>query len=41
MRDLYAEVTNKIIAALEAGTPPWIRPWSGELDRFPTNAGSK
>ena len=26
-RDHYAEVTNKIIAALEAGTPPWRRPW--------------
>ena len=23
MRDLYAEVTSKIVAALEAGTPPW------------------
>jgi antirestriction protein ArdC len=40
MRDLYQEVTSKIVAALEAGTPPWIRPWSGELDRFPVNAGS-
>ncbi len=26
-RDLYQETTNKIIAALEAGTPPWRRPW--------------
>ena len=26
-RDLYAEVTAQIIAALEAGTPPWRRPW--------------
>ena len=26
-RDLYQEVTDKIIAALEAGTPPWRRPW--------------
>lgn len=26
-RDHYAEVTNRIIAALEAGTPPWRRPW--------------
>lgn len=25
--DLYAEVTNQIIAALEAGTPPWACPW--------------
>ncbi|MBV8914195.1 MAG: DUF1738 domain-containing protein [Acetobacteraceae bacterium] len=26
-RDLYAEVTAQIVAALEAGTPPWRRPW--------------
>src|SRR3954449_11279556 len=26
-RDHYAEVTAQIIAALEAGTPPWRRPW--------------
>lgn len=27
-RDLYQEVTDKIIAALEAGTAPWQRPWT-------------
>jgi antirestriction protein ArdC len=27
MKDLYAEVTNRIITALEHGTPPWICPW--------------
>jgi len=26
-RDHYQEVTNRIIAALEAGTAPWRRPW--------------
>lgn len=26
--DLYAEVTNQIIAALEAGTTPWACPWN-------------
>lgn len=26
-QDLYAQVTQKIIAALEAGTRPWTRPW--------------
>jgi len=26
-RDHYMEVTNQIIAALEAGTPPWRKPW--------------
>ena len=25
--DLYATVTQQIIAALEAGTPPWVWPW--------------
>lgn len=27
MKDLYADVTNRIITALEQGTPPWICPW--------------
>ena len=26
-RDLYAEVTDRIVTALEAGTAPWICPW--------------
>jgi antirestriction protein ArdC len=26
--DLYTEVTDQVIAALEAGTPPWRKPWS-------------
>ena len=27
-RDVYAEVTAKIIAELEAGIAPWVRPWN-------------
>jgi antirestriction protein ArdC len=27
MKDIYTEVTNCIITALESGTPPWICPW--------------
>jgi antirestriction protein ArdC len=27
-RDLYAEVSARIIAELETGTAPWIKPWS-------------
>ena len=27
-RDLYSEVTARIIAELEAGAAPWIKPWS-------------
>ena len=32
-RDLYEEVTSKILAALESGTAPWSCPWdrSGEI----------
>ena len=38
--DLYQAVTDRIVAALEAGTPPWIRPWSGGFEGVPVNAGS-
>lgn len=27
MKDIYTNVTNSIITALEQGVPPWIRPW--------------
>ena len=27
-RDLYADVSGRIIAELEAGAAPWIKPWS-------------
>ncbi|MER2512550.1 MAG: zincin-like metallopeptidase domain-containing protein [Nitrosomonas ureae] len=27
MKDIYTEVTNRIVAALEHGTPPWVCPW--------------
>lgn len=27
--DLYSEITQKIITALEEGTPPWRKPWTG------------
>jgi len=35
-RDIYQEVTDRIIAALEEGTTPWVQPWrsigmSGDL----------
>lgn len=40
-RDLYAEVTNRIVAALEAGITPWIRPWSVDFDPTPINAVSR
>lgn len=41
MNDIYQTITDKIIAELEAGTAPWVRPWSGEADPFPRNALSQ
>ena len=36
--DLYQSVTNQIITALEAGTPPWICPWRCvDADAAPAN----
>lgn len=40
-RDIHAEITAQIIAALEAGTPPWRRPWgNGFGPALPRNAVS-
>ena len=37
--DLYASVTARIVAALEAGTSPWSCPWRGQgVDARPANA---
>lgn len=41
MNDLYQTITDKIIAQLEVGTAPWVRPWSVEADPFPRNAISQ
>lgn len=38
MRDVYQEVTNKIIAELEAGTAPWHKPWAAAGDDGPIPA---
>jgi len=40
-RDIHAEVTDRIVAALEAGTAPWVCPWrrDGEGGR-PRNGSS-
>ena len=27
-RDIYAEVSARIVAELQAGAPPWVKPWS-------------
>jgi antirestriction protein ArdC len=36
-RDLYAENTARIVAALEQGTAPWVKPWSTGIDTLPMN----
>lgn len=36
MNDLYQKVTDRIIAALEQGTPPWICPWT-DRTALPSN----
>jgi antirestriction protein ArdC len=41
LKDVYASVTNTIIAAMEAGTPPWVHPWeAGAGDMRPFNLSS-
>jgi antirestriction protein ArdC len=40
-RDLYAEVSARIVAELEAGAAPWIKPWSATPGaNTPCNAAS-
>lgn len=39
--DLYQEVTDKIIHALEQGTPPWVCPWNTHCESvLPANYAS-
>lgn len=37
-RDLYAEVTAKIVVAMKSGTAPWCREWSTTGSQIPMNA---
>ncbi|QDJ12265.1 DNA primase traC (plasmid) [Roseomonas mucosa] len=37
-RDHYQEVTDRIVAALEAGTRPWQQPWKSGAPGMPVNA---
>jgi antirestriction protein ArdC len=40
-RDLYAEVSARIVAELEAGAAPWVKPWSASPGaNTPCNAAS-
>ena len=29
-QDIYIRITAKIVASLEQGVRPWMKPWSGE-----------
>ena len=29
-QDIYTRITAKVIASLEKGVRPWMKPWSGE-----------
>lgn len=40
MKDLYQEVTDRIIQSLEDGTPPWLPPWDGGELTLPENVTS-
>ena len=41
LRDVYQNVSDKIIEALETGTPPWIHPWQSSAgDWRPANLSS-
>lgn len=36
--DLYQEITDEIIAALEKGVTPWVHPWREGEPMVPMNA---
>lgn len=38
MHDLFQSVTDRIVAALERGAPPWVRPWASIPEALPVNA---
>jgi len=33
--DLYSEITDKIVADLEAGRVPWVQPWGTAAAKAP------
>jgi len=39
-RNLYTEITNRIIQQLENGIPPWRRPWTVQGTGLPSNAST-
>ena len=39
-RDIYAAATDRIIAALEQGAAPWVRPWTATGSGLPRNGST-
>ena len=39
-RDIYADVTDTIIAGLEQGTASWVRPWTASCSGMPRNGST-
>ena len=39
-RDIYQEITDRIISELESGTVPWVKPWKSVGGSMPHNAVS-
>ncbi|EIJ75487.1 MAG: hypothetical protein C75L2_00550042 [Leptospirillum sp. Group II 'C75'] len=37
-QEFYAQITEKMVHALESGTAPWTRPWKVTVDSAPVNA---
>ena len=43
MRDLYSEVTARILSQMQAGNVPWVKTWKltgSKMSRFPVNAAT-
>ena len=38
--DIYAAATDRIVAALEQGTAPWVRPWTATGSGMPRNGST-
>lgn len=41
LSDLHQTITDQVIAALEANTPPWVPPWQSGVDGVPRNLTSR
>jgi antirestriction protein ArdC len=39
-KPLYTRITEQIVADLESGVAPWVKPWTGSADPTPHNAST-